>query len=195
MIGVNFQPGAQDYGNGQTSRGPSRPSSGSGVQEAIKILSLRLPKVVGAQAAVPMPLLTSQGSGGNSRVDSIVQQVMSRLPGGPPQSPQPQHAGPSFGEIAGPLYQTPPWQPPAGGGIFPMPNVVIGPGPGQTGTDADLSGGGPPPMGGGNGTPPGSIAPAPPMAPPSPTGPSPDILDELRRRFSAPPPSYEQPLF
>lgn len=91
MIGVNFQPGA-NQDNGQNGNGGSRP--GSGVQEAIKVLSLRLPKVVGAQAAVPMPLLTSQGGGGN-RVDSVVNQVLARvMPGGQMPMGQPQGAGP-----------------------------------------------------------------------------------------------------
>lgn len=75
--GVSFQPGANGD-NGQQS-GQSRPA-GHGVQEAIKILSLRLPRVVGAHALAPMPLLTSQGSGGDRRVDSIVQRVMQMFP-------------------------------------------------------------------------------------------------------------------
>lgn len=76
--GVNFQPGAQDR-EAQPNSG-SRPSGSSqGVQEAIKVLSLRLPKVVGAQAVSPSALLQSQGSGGNSRVDSIVQSVLQKF--------------------------------------------------------------------------------------------------------------------
>lgn len=76
MFGINFQPGMQEQ-QGQNGNG-SRPSGG-GVQEAIKVLSLRLPKVVGAHGIAPMPLLTSEGSGGNPRVDSIVQQILSRM--------------------------------------------------------------------------------------------------------------------
>lgn len=111
MIGVNFQPGATgDYGQ-QTGNG--RPSAGSGIQEAIKILSLRLPRVLGAQPAASMPLLTSQGSGGNPRVDSIVNQVLSRVGMGqqPPMAMQPSRvgAGPSFGgtQNALPMPQSP----------------------------------------------------------------------------------------
>ncbi len=75
--GVNFQPGTPGYGE----QGPSRPQSGSnqGVQEAIKVLSLRLPKVVGARSVAPAPLLTSQGSGGSPHVDSIVESVLARV--------------------------------------------------------------------------------------------------------------------
>jgi hypothetical protein len=95
--------------------GQSRPSAGSGVQEAIRVLSLRLPRVVGAQSAASMPLLTSQGSGGNPMIDSIVNQVLSRVPQqgrpqGPPQprSSVPDFSGPSFSGAAMPQYQPEP---------------------------------------------------------------------------------------
>lgn len=108
-LGVSFQPGQQP------TQGPNAGSNqGSGVQEAIKILSLRLPKVLGAQAAVPMPLLTSQGSGGDSRVDSVVNQVLRRLPqlqATPmPMQPAMGPSGPAFSGLAAPAYQSPePW--------------------------------------------------------------------------------------
>lgn len=77
MIGVSFQPGMDGYGQGGTT-----PQAGAGkrnpVQEAIKVLSLRLPKVVGARAISPQGLLESSGSDG-SRVDSVVNQVLSRM--------------------------------------------------------------------------------------------------------------------
>jgi len=111
--GVSFQPGTNGEHGQQNGQGNgARPSAG-GVQEAIKILSLRLPKVVGAQAAVPMPLLTSQGSGGNPMVDSIVSQVMSRVPGAqpsfsaPPQPFQPPAAMPDFSALIQQLYRAP----------------------------------------------------------------------------------------
>ena len=91
--GVNFQPGGTMGEQAQP-----KPSQGSGVQEAIKVLSLRLPKVVGAQGATPMALLGGQGSGG-SRVDSVVNQVLSRImpTGQPQQTPTAQvPSGPSF---------------------------------------------------------------------------------------------------
>ena len=73
ISGVNFQPGQGDPAQG------IKKKPDQGVQEAIKVLSLRLPRVVGAQAMAPAPLLNSQGSGGNPRVDSVVNQVLSRL--------------------------------------------------------------------------------------------------------------------
>lgn len=77
--GVNFQPGAQSYGQQDGQRRPSGGGSQQGVQEAIKVLSLRLPKVVGARSVAPAPLLNSEGSGGSPHVDSIVESVLSRM--------------------------------------------------------------------------------------------------------------------
>ena len=108
MFGVNFQPG---YGNGNDQQRESRPSGGSGVQEAIKILSLRLPKVVGAQAAAPMALLTSQGSGGNPRVDGVVNQVLSRMGVMKPGQPAAPVLGTPFGASdTMPFQAAQPWQ-------------------------------------------------------------------------------------
>lgn len=84
--GVSFQPGSLDQ---EQQRRQATNGTAQGVQEAIKVLSLRLPKVVGAQAAAPQALLQSPGSGGNSHVDSIVQSVLSKIfpqSGGPAPS-------------------------------------------------------------------------------------------------------------
>lgn len=91
--GVNFQPGQMNGGGQQV-----RPKAGGDVQEAIKILSLRLPKQVGPNAVAPSALLNAQGSGGNPRVDSVVNTVLSRMmPTGQPAAP-PVLGGPSAGE-------------------------------------------------------------------------------------------------
>ncbi len=90
--GVTFQPG-QAQGTGAQ----PKPKGGS-VQEAIKILSLRLPKQVGPNALAPSALLNAQGSGGNPRVDSVVNTVMNRMfPTGPAPGGAPV-LGPSMGE-------------------------------------------------------------------------------------------------
>lgn len=120
MIGVSFQPGSDQFGQ---QNGNGAPLNGSGVQEAIKILSLRLPRVLGAQPAASMPLLTSQGSGGNPRIDAIVNQIMSRV--------MPGQQGPSFG---GPPQM--PWQPQQPqmdwfGSLQRAPRVSVGEGPQQ----------------------------------------------------------------
>jgi len=88
MIGVNFQPGTQDQMSGGR---PSNPNQG--VQEAIKVLSLRLPKTVGAQAVAPQGLLQSLGGSG-TRVDSVVNQVLSKMF---PGTASPASEMPSFG--------------------------------------------------------------------------------------------------
>lgn len=171
MIGVNFQPGAQDY----SQNGDGRPSSGSGVQEAIRILSLRLPRVLGAQSAAALPLLTSAGGGGNPRVDSVVNQVMSRFGQMPPMQPQrPSEAsGPNFsGDASVPYGQSQPMPMPWGEG--PVPRVIIG-NPPWWGTDADIR-----PPGSGPGTPPGMFGQLPPgFTPPEPP----------------PLPNFDQPIF
>jgi hypothetical protein len=138
--GVSFQPGG-DYGNGQQQRGSSPTQN---VQEAIKVLSLRLPKVVGARSAAPQALLSAQGSGGNPRIDSVVNQVLSRMFGAQdpgagqmpsaPMVPTPEAGGqqaPSFSGGAQAGYQPPPRmeqqaapQSPFGG---QTPRVVVNP--------------------------------------------------------------------
>lgn len=108
MIGVNFQPGTQDQQNGQQRSAPQN------VQEAIKVLSLRLPKVVGANAISPQALLSSQGGGANPRVDSLVQSILQRMfpQAAPPSASMPQAPAPM---IPPPTPQTPP--PMGGGGL------------------------------------------------------------------------------
>lgn len=105
LRGVSFQPGTS------STQDPTARIVGkrAGVQEAIKVLSLHLPRVVGAQALAPSPLLNAQGSGGNPRVDSVVNQVWRRMfPTGDPSS----------GAPAAPM----------------IPPRVVGPGPGESGT-------------------------------------------------------------
>jgi hypothetical protein len=57
-FGVSFLPGG-DQANGQQNKPPAEP-----LQQAIQMLSLRLPKVVGAQGIAPGPLLQSRGDPG-----------------------------------------------------------------------------------------------------------------------------------
>lgn len=84
LRGVTFQPGP---GGDQTNDIVKAKAS---VQEAIKILSMRLPKQVGPNALAPAALLNAQGSGGNPRIDSVVNTVMGRMfPTGEPTSGAP----------------------------------------------------------------------------------------------------------
>lgn len=84
MIGVSFQPGTSEA---DQMKRREQTGSAQGVQEAIKVLSLRLPKVVGAQAAAPQALLTAPGAQGNPNVDSIVESVLSKMFGQGRQQP------------------------------------------------------------------------------------------------------------
>ena len=74
--GANFQPSGAGPGGGGND--PRRRAQ-QGLQEAIQVLSLRLPKAVGAQSVAPSALLNAQGSGGNPMIDSVVSRVMSRM--------------------------------------------------------------------------------------------------------------------
>lgn len=69
--GISFVP--QGGGQGVPERPPVEP-----VQEAVKILSLRLPKVLSG-AYAPAPLLRSQGSGGNPFANSALGQTQQRV--------------------------------------------------------------------------------------------------------------------
>ena len=75
MIGVSFDPAQDPSQNGRPS-GPNQSTAPRGVQEAIKILSLRLPRVVGANAVSPQSLLSAPG--GSGMVDSVVNQVIAK---------------------------------------------------------------------------------------------------------------------
>lgn len=82
-FGISFVPGAQDdptrvNGNGR----PGAPKNP--VQEAIQVLSLRLPKVYGAQALAPAPLLTSPGGMGQPGAKgNVTAQALAQLGGVP----------------------------------------------------------------------------------------------------------------
>lgn len=77
MIGVSFDPAQDQYQqNGQS--GPNASTAPRGIQEAIKILSLRLPKVLGANAVSPRALLTAPGAGAGGNVDGVVQKIIQK---------------------------------------------------------------------------------------------------------------------
>lgn len=181
MIGVNFQPGGGFQGGPQQKPG----GNSNGIQEAIKVLSLRLPRVVGAQAISPQGLLGAPGAQGN-RVDSVVNQVLSRMfpSGGQMTSPsfgtapEPQMDSGNAPSFSGGYGQTPYQPPQAAPFTLPSnfnPRIVFdgvgGTGDTMTGPDGrplgsgGLFGGGPgtplKPVDGGS-QPPATIAPTPP---------------------------------
>lgn len=203
--GVNFQPGQGDPAAGVKKK-PDQ-----GVQEAVKVLSLRLPRVVGAQSIAPAPLLNAPGSGGNPRVDSVVNQVLGRMfPNG--QQPSgaaapmipPRPVGPKPGEsgtmpvsppvrfegvprtpMMGDMMPDAPWAPPPGFAPRITVDNQLGQGDFTTGP-----GGASPPFDDGSNQPPASIAPGPDLGGAgSGANPFADLLDFLRRQQPAPTPS------
>lgn len=116
--GIGFQPGKTF--NGQSPNGGVNQTAGSGVQEAIKILSLRLPRVVGANALAPTTLLTSKGSD-NPAIDNVLKRVWPKVFPTPPNSNENPYDAP-----VGPVlptgdsdYQTPYDAPP-----FALPTAI-----------------------------------------------------------------------
>ena len=110
MIGTNFQPQPLNPSGGALQK---KPSADAGVQEAIKVLSLRLPKVVGAQSMAPGALLNAQGARGDSRIDAIVNRVLQQyLPTEKPPMGQAPTVPPVLGQPgpgeSGPMPPSPP---------------------------------------------------------------------------------------
>ena len=104
-FGVSFLPG----GDAQYKRpqGTSAP-----LQEAIKVLSLRVPRVVGANPLAPLALLTGQGGGGMP--SGIVETLLRALT--PPES------APPVAAIPGPMTPQAP-APTLAGPMVPQPAV------------------------------------------------------------------------
>jgi len=150
MIGVNFQPGTDQQQQGQN--GQTRPSS-QGVQEAIKVLSLRLPRHPITNGVAPAPLLQSRGGQGNPQVDSVVQQILQRM--FPQAAPQGQAPPP----MAAPMLSSPQAPPPAPAPAPMMPSGIDG-----------------------NDIPGGAIAPAPMMPPPQAPPENPQMPFEPQRQ-------------
>jgi hypothetical protein len=103
--GLSFQPGT-DQGNGQ-GNGQQDPNA-SPIQSAVKLLSLRLPSVVGAQAISPQALLQSPGSaglgGGNMTPEAmlaLLKKLMQQSGGQMPPQAQQQPSFSSPGSAAG----------------------------------------------------------------------------------------------
>ena len=205
--GVNFQPGQMQGGGMQP-----KPKQGNSVQEAIKILSLRLPKQVGPNALAPAALLNAQGSGGNSRIDSVVNTVMGRMfPTGQPAGAPPMVPGAAPAPMEAPMAPSMPTSAPQfSGDTRPPGNTPLSsmmpsdPGPGPSAraprispieeprnpqSPAGVIGDVP------ANAPPGQKIDVTPVAqpsegsaPPSPTqDPWADLMEYLRRREPAPP--------
>ena len=112
-FGTNFSPTAA---NQRERTGPGGANNGTRgkLQEAIKVLSLRLPKVLGAQSLAPGPLLTGPGSGGVNPDKALAMNLQQQMPAplaaqgpAPVYTPPPMSAGPSAPPPAAPVYQPP----------------------------------------------------------------------------------------
>src|SRR5688572_29874557 len=106
-LGISFAPGADLPFNGQAGQNGSAPSRLS-PQQAVRILSLRVPERLPSNAPVARQLLTSPGgsaAGAPSSLQAMLQQLMAR--GGQPNQP----VLPSR-----PFPQFPPQQAPTTGG-------------------------------------------------------------------------------
>lgn len=143
-VGINFAPTTDNAANGP------RNAALAGVPQAIQVLSLALPRVLGAQSPVPGSLLTAQG--GQGQPDAALLQTLLRtlglMPGGQrTPMPMPTVEGPAI-PLPGGTRQPQP-APPA---PVPDPRVIIGQ-PGAPMPPSPSPGGGimPPTFGGGFG--------------------------------------------
>jgi hypothetical protein len=138
--GLSFQPGT-DSGTGQGSEPATSP-----LQSAVKLLSLRLPSVVGAQALAPDALLRSSGSAGlgdggspDAMLELLRKLLMQSQAAMPPTAGRlgrgPDPRVPSFGGPDAPSErpQTP------GLPQLPMPSIRPGDDPAPPDTPATMS--------------------------------------------------------
>ncbi len=119
-IGFSYQPGQTGQAGAQSRTGARGP------QEAVRLLNLRVPRVVGANAPIPGPLLNATG-GGPTDLNVLLKALMASFGGGGKQivgdGPQATDMGmgqgpiraPQMGQI-GPPRLTPGDTPADGGG-------------------------------------------------------------------------------
>jgi hypothetical protein len=129
MLGLSFSPMANQGTNG-SGNGNAVPTP----QEAIRILSLRLPRTVGVASPIPSLLLNAPGGAGFSGHDTIpggMDETLRRL-FGLFQTPNGAGAGqpPMFGNPT-PMFSAGSYTPPSavpslGGGRVPVPGVKPG---------------------------------------------------------------------
>lgn len=82
--GLSFSPLNQNNPLGSSPYGGSPGPTSSPIQDAIKILSLRIPRAVGASGLAPMGLLNSPGSGGfpgGQSLESLLMRIFGQQPG------------------------------------------------------------------------------------------------------------------
>lgn len=155
-FGISFSPFGNDNPNNNNQRGDSGGATPS-PQEAIRVLSLRVPRTVGVASPIPSMLLNAQGGGGfgggggpQGMPPGGMEELLRRLFGQAAQGPM------GMPSMAAPMG-APAGAPPAGGGSAPPPRAAPG-----------IEGGAP----GGTASGVGNMAP-PPQPPMQPGGPIP----------------------
>jgi hypothetical protein len=149
-FGLSFQPGA-DQGNGTNQNEPQGPGP-TPVQSAVKLLSLRLPSVVGAQAISPQALLQSPGSaglgGGQMTPDAFLALLKKLMGQSGAQVPQLSSDGLSnqSGAPRMPTFQPSPSQQAPAFEVKPPniipPHIKVGDGSGEGATEGGIGAGG-----------------------------------------------------
>jgi len=95
LTGLSFAPLKTDQANGN-----GQPTGPAPIQEAIRVLNLQIPKVVGARALAPGPLLTAPGAAGvpgAGGLDALLRRLLAQLVPGPAQNAGPAMGGPQGG--------------------------------------------------------------------------------------------------
>lgn len=144
-FGISFSP----FDNQRNTARPGQSGAAPSPQEAIKILSLHVPRVVGSASPIPGALLNAPGSAGlggpgTAQAPNLgLEELLRRLFGGgaqpgaggiapmtpppfqpsPSYTPQPSYQPPS----PGPSYQPPPYQPPNPPPYLPSPGPYTPP--------------------------------------------------------------------
>lgn len=142
-FGVSFVPGGQ--GDPTKQMGQGQAGGAPPLQQAIQMLSLRLPRVVGANGLAPGPLLSAPGGmgqpGGDAALNPLLQALLrlagmsggggSMAPGGPsigPGTAPMARVTPGEGETRPGPQLMPPMPPSGGGGFAPDAGRQMGPG-------------------------------------------------------------------
>jgi hypothetical protein len=103
QLGLSFLP------RGGAAEDSSGPSGGARLEDVLRVLSFRLPRVLGARPIAPAELLNSPGAAGNSIGGAIAQAIVANMrrgmPGGMPDMGAPSQLGSLFGGQLGPNPQ------------------------------------------------------------------------------------------
>jgi len=130
QYGISFTENLGGRPPGEEQAAPGGAPGRSPLQSAVQMLSLRLPRVVGANALAPQALLQGGGGGGAGLSPEVLQQVLARLrmlsggaPRGPAMPPPPLPGGP----MAPPSPRPPstPYAPPGAGPMAPPPSTPL----------------------------------------------------------------------